>query len=86
MGEVGQDVDAASFQGEPQGLQFGALACGGGIGQRIDEPAHHAPALAWALVPVAGDDALVDAVRQPQGVAVRVREQRVDACVLALGA
>ncbi len=77
--EVGQDVGAASFQGAPQGLQLGAAACGCRFGQRVDERAHHASAPARVLVPVAGDDALVGAVRQPQRVVDGVGEQCVDA-------
>ena len=82
--EVGQDVGAASFQGAPQGSQLGAAACGCRFGQCVDERAHHASAPARVLVPVAGDDALVGAVRQPQRVVDGVDEQCVDACVLAI--
>lgn len=84
--EVGQDVGAASFQGAPQGSQLGAAACGCRFGQCVDERAHHASAPARVLVPVAGDDALVGAVRQPQRVVDGVDEQCVDAFPLAWGA
>lgn len=77
--EVGQDVGAASFQGARQGSQLGAAACGCRFGQRVDERAHHAPAPARVFVPVAGDDALVGAVRQSQRVVDGVGQQRLDA-------
>ena len=86
VGEIGQDVGAASFQGASQRPQFGAAACGCWFGQRVDERAHHASAQAWVLVPVAGDDALVDAVCQSQRVVDGVCQQRVDAFPLAWGA
>ncbi|PKU93115.1 hypothetical protein CQR56_1804, partial [Bifidobacterium pseudolongum subsp. globosum] len=36
VGEIGQDVGAASFQGASQRPQFGAAACGCWFGQRVD--------------------------------------------------
>ena len=49
VGEIGQDVGAASFQGASQRPQFGAAACGCWFGQRVDERAHHASAQAWVV-------------------------------------
>ena len=75
--EEREDVRHAAFEGASERDESGASGRRSPDSEGFDELGHHAPSLPTVLLRVAGDDLLVDAVREGERLVGRVAKQLV---------
>ena len=80
--EEREDVRHAAFEGASERDESGASGRRSPDSEGFDELGHHAPSLPTVLLRVAGDDLLVDAVREGERLVGRVAKQLVGAFLL----
>ena len=83
--EEREDVRHAAFEGASERDESGASGRRSPDSEGFDELGHHAPSLPTVLLRVAGDDLLVDAVREGERLVGRVAKQLVGAFLLSVG-
>lgn len=82
--EEREDVRHAAFEGASERDESGASGRRSPDSEGFDELGHHAPSLPTVLLRVAGDDLLVDAVREGERLVGRVAKQLVGAFLLCI--